>query len=347
MAWFPRWTVGPSFFHSRAGARWIAAAIASVVFLGYVGWLHRGGGGAVDAGILTLTPPLQEAISQSHPLPPPTDDSAGGASTTPPLATHLPAWIDTPAPFTITTTDDDSTTSAAAQPPLRLHPRLIPAVDAFLARPALSHSEALAANEAHCPRAQLDAQVNQDQLREWRAAWTALTAANITAMRGAAAAFLERRTAAEGEGALLGPGFGPGGVAVERGSRGVVIAAGNKRTVERAVLCVAELRRLGWVGGVEVWHFEGELQGEEERGRLEGLGVAMHAVQIEKAPGQWKNFELKAEAVLRSSFDEVLFLDSDNFPLAEVEGALFEAELFTDPRGGQGRVLAGFKSRPS
>lgn len=57
-------------------------------------------------------------------------------------------------------------------------------------------------------------------------------------------------------------------------------------------------------------------------------------VSTKKAPGQWKNFELKAEAILRSSFDEVLFLDSDNFPLSDVS-ALFDAPLYTDPRGGR------------
>lgn len=57
-------------------------------------------------------------------------------------------------------------------------------------------------------------------------------------------------------------------------------------------------------------------------------------VSTKKAPGQWKNFELKAEAVLRSSFDEVLYLDSDNFPLSDVSD-LFTTPLFRNPRGGR------------
>lgn len=57
-------------------------------------------------------------------------------------------------------------------------------------------------------------------------------------------------------------------------------------------------------------------------------------VSVKKTPGQWKNFELKAEAILRSSFDEVLYLDSDNFPLSDVT-PLFDAPLFTEPRGGR------------
>lgn len=317
-----KWTVGPSFFHSRAGARWLVAALASVALLTYLLWFP-------SPTLPALRPPTTGAA------PPKSQSQA---------ANNLPAWIDTPAPFRLDANDnDDDAASKTSSPsssspldrPLALHPRLAPAVAAFLARPALSHEQARAANERHCPRAQLDAQVNADQLAGSRALWAATTAANVTAMRVAAVEFLERRSAAEGEGALLGPGFGPGGVVVEAGSRGVVIAAGNKRTAERARLCVAELRRLGWTGGVEVWHFEGELEGGEERQALEELGVAVHMVATKKAPGQWKNFELKAEAVLRCSFDEVLFLDSDNFPLADVEAALFAAPLFTDPRGGR------------
>lgn len=56
-------------------------------------------------------------------------------------------------------------------------------------------------------------------------------------------------------------------------------------------------------------------------------------VATKKTPGQWKNFELKAEAILRSSFDEVLYLDSDNYPLSDIS-ALFDSALFRDPQGG-------------
>ncbi|KAJ4393932.1 hypothetical protein N0V93_003149 [Gnomoniopsis smithogilvyi] len=313
MAWWtfhPRWAV----VHSRAGARWIAAALASFVLLGYVVWSHRGSDYSPGSGFIQNLLPLGNKPT-----------AANGAASAP-----LPAWIDTPATFD---TAGDAKT-AELDRSLALHPRLLPAIQAFLARPVLSHDQALPLNEAHCPRAQLDEQVNKDQLSGEHDHWTSLTAENVIEMRRAAVEFLERRAGEEGEGALLGPGFGPEGVVVEKGSRGVVIAAGNKRTVERAAVCIEELQRLGWKGGVEVWHFEGELEGEKERELLERLGVGIHMVSTKKAPGQWKNFELKAEAILRSSFDEVLFLDSDNFPLSDVS-ALFDAPLFTDPRGGR------------
>lgn len=272
----PRWTV----VHSRAGIRWIVAALASFVLLGYVVWSHR-----------TNTYPAGSGFIQNF-LPfggnkPPAAASNGGGPLIP-----LPAWVDTPATFELTGGAAAASAAAATAEldrPLALHPRLAPAVEAFLARPVLSHEDAVALNEVQCPRAQLDEQVNKDQLREEQAKWTSLTVEDVAGMRRAAVEFLERRAEEEGEDALLGPGFtqfgGPAGggggkvvKAVEEGSRGVVIAAGNKRTVERAVLCIKELQRLGWTGGVEVWHFEGEMEGEEERAPLEALGVKIHMV---------------------------------------------------------------------
>lgn len=239
--------------------RWIAAALASVVFFGYVVWLQRGSAYSPDSVFL---PNLFSSGDK------PT--AAGEAS-----LLHLPAWIDTPPAFGTA----GSAATAELGRPLALHPRVAPALAAFLARPVLSHEQAVALNEARCPRAQLDEQVNADQLRGEHDHWVSLTAENVTGMRRAAVEFLERRAKDEGEGALLGPGFGPKAQVVEKGSRGVVIAAGNKRTVERAVVCIRELQRLGWKGGVEVWHFEGELEGETERATLETLGVGIHMVR--------------------------------------------------------------------
>lgn len=256
----PRWTV----VHSRAGIRWIVAALASFVLLGYVAWSHRTNAYSAGSGFIQNFLPFGNKPAAAN--------YGGGGPLIP-----LPAWVDTPPAFALT---DGAATAATAElgRPLALHPRLAPAVQAFLARPVLSHQEAVALNEAACPRAQLDAQVNKDQLRGEQEKWTSLSVEDVAGMRRAAVDFLERRAKEEGEDALLGPGFGPDGEVVEGASRGVVIAAGNKRTVERAVLCIEELQRLGWKGGVEVWHFEGEMEGEEERASLEALGVKIHVV---------------------------------------------------------------------
>lgn len=250
----PRWTA----FRTRAGARWIAAALASFMLLGYVVRSHRAIASYSGSGF------IQNLL--------PTGNKPTAVDGTPLVL--LPAWIDTPPAFDTA----DHAVTAELDRSLALHPRLVPTIQAFLARPVLSHEQAVALNEVQCPRTQLDEQVNKDQLKGEHAHWVSLTTEKVIEMRRAAVQFLERRAGEEGEGALLGPGFGPEGLVVEKGSRGVVLAAGNKRTAERAALCIKELQRLGWKGGVEVWHFEGELESEKERGLLEALGVAIHMV---------------------------------------------------------------------
>lgn len=44
---------------------------------------------------------------------------------------------------------------------------------------------------------------------------------------------------------------------------------------------------------------------------------------------QWKNFQIKANSIISSSFEEVLYLDSDNIPLKDPTH-LFESALYSD-----------------
>lgn len=241
---------------SKAAARWLFTLLsATLCFLGYTYYYHAIPSTTTDTAAI----------------------SSGGS------LRHRPAWIDTPPTF------DSShgpgagigAITASLDRPIALHPLLAKAVTSFLARPALDHEQARVQNEAACPRAQLDSQVNADQLRDERPKWLAVDAARIVAMRRAAVDWLEERSAREGEGALIGPGFGrEDGTAVQKGSRGVVFAAGNHRTVEKVLVCIEEMRRLGWPGGagIEVWHFEGELEDEKLRGQLEELGARIRMV---------------------------------------------------------------------
>lgn len=271
-------TKGSGFFRSRAGARWVAALIAASFIL-FVMWVYHNEIYPDIAG--TTAASLQQLL----PIGGGGGGGGGKGSGTPAQTTshRLPAWIDTPAVFDISQVPGyvaATAATAALDSPPALHPRVAEAVERFLARPVLSHEQAAAQNEAACPRAQLDKQVNEDQLRSERENWLAVDGARVVAMRRAAVAFLEARSKEDGEGALMGPGLGPEGKVVEKGSRGVVIAAGNHRTVERAVICVKEMQRLGWKGPVEVWHFEGELGDEKDRETLRGLGVAIHMVSL-------------------------------------------------------------------
>ncbi|RMD40840.1 hypothetical protein DV735_g4318, partial [Chaetothyriales sp. CBS 134920] len=314
------WAPGHTFLYPRARVRWIALIVTTGIILFAIRTYWTEAYPYLAVNPTSSLPDLPWVNNQQSKMG--SDD------------TVLPPWISTPLAF-------DTSLIPAYSPPTitpselaTLSPLLEEAMVKFLQRPVLSHDQAAAQNEAACPRKQLDKQVNSDQLRDDQQKWIAIDEAKIIEMRRSIFDFIRAASEKEGGEALMGPGFGPEGKQVEKGSRGIVLTAGNHRTVERAVACIKETRKLGWKGAIEVWHFDSELQQDTERELLRELGVRIYQVSTEKAPGQWKNFELKAEAIRRSSFDEVLYLDSDNFPLSDVT-PLFDAPLFTDPRGGQ------------
>lgn len=318
---------GPAVLRSRAGTRILVSLVGAGFFVLAL-WVYYGSGtGTIirtkDGLLGNQLPPFSDGASSSGGSKAQPLESDNGDKQTPaglgglaegslpvaqpqsPLSSSSPlsAWIDTPPAFHVDEVEKEEGTITAATAllgrPLALkNARLVEALEGFLARPVLSHEEAVGQNEVACPRAQLDRQVNADQLGGERAKWLAVDEAEIVRMRREAVAFLEEKAkevtgdSADGNDwhsevgldgdvdALIGPGLGPDGRPVERGSRGVVIAAGNHRTVERAIACVKEMRRLGWSGGVEVWHFEGELTAEGDREALGGLGVEIHMVRL-------------------------------------------------------------------
>ena len=112
--------------------------------------------------------------------------------------------------------------------------------------------------------------------------------------------------------------------------RGIVIAAGGCRFFTNAWVCVNRLRQEGCTLPIEVWHL-GRQEMFPRMARLLGrYGVkCVDALKVRKAHpfrilGGW---ELKSYAVAHSRFEEVLFLDADNVPLANPE-YLFDAESY-------------------
>lgn len=252
---------------SKAGARWLFRAVVAALLCLFVYAHHYDGlpSTALSAWLAGSAVSSPSSSSSSWP--------------------RRPAWIDTPPSFGIPSSG--VTVTASLDRPVALHPLLAKAAEAFLARPVLDHAQARAQNEAACPVAQLDRQVNADQLRGDREKWLRVDADRIVAMRQAAVKWLETRSAREGDEALVGPGFtateDEGKVQpVKRGSRGVVFAAGNHRTAEKAIVCIREMQKLGWKKGggfgLEVFHFEGEMDNAELRAELEGLGATIRMV---------------------------------------------------------------------
>lgn len=195
-------------------------------------------------------------------------------------AAHLPPWVETPKVFDVAQIPDYVPPPFSLGAPILLHPRLAQAIDRFLSRPILTHKQAAQQNQAACPKEQANAQVNADQLKNDHEKWLAVDAETIDGMRRGALDYLEQHTASEGEAALIGPGFALDGKPVRQGSRGVVFAAGNHRTVDRAIGCIKEIQKLGWSrSNIEVFHFEGELTDEGQRQQLRDLGATPHLVR--------------------------------------------------------------------
>lgn len=68
---------------------------------------------------------------------------------------------------------------------------------------------------------------------------------------------------------------------------------------------------------VQIFHFPGEITDGNERKELESLGAELVQFEGVQKLNIWKNFHIKCLSILKSTFDEVLYLDSDNVPLAD------------------------------
>lgn len=202
-------------------------------------------------------------------------------------AARLPAWIETPKVFDVAAIPDYVPPPFSLGTPMALPPQVAQALDRFVSRPVLTHKQAIRQNQAACPLEQANAQVNPDQLKSDRQKWLAVDPETINRMRRGALDYLEQHTASEGGAALVGPGLGLDGKPLRQGSRGIVFAAGNHRTVDRAIACIKEIQRLGWQrGAIEVFHFEGELTDDGQRQQLRDLGATPRAVCGPRAPSR-------------------------------------------------------------
>jgi hypothetical protein len=102
--------------------------------------------------------------------------------------------------------------------------------------------------------------------------------------------------------------------------RGIVIPAGGEIYLSCAWVCIKMLRHLGCTLPIEVWHLGAEELDGEMRSLLKSLEantvdgrslLAAHPVRI------LNGWELKAYALLHSTFSEVLLLDADNVPVVD------------------------------
>ncbi len=104
--------------------------------------------------------------------------------------------------------------------------------------------------------------------------------------------------------------------------RGIVICAGGVRYFTNAWVCINMLRRNGCALPVEVWHLGGGEMTETMRKLLATLNarpIDARRVRKRHPVRRLNGWELKVYAIIHARFQEVLFLDADNVPVANPE----------------------------
>lgn len=92
------------------------------------------------------------------------------------------------------------------------------------------------------------------------------------------------------------------------------------------------LRSYGSTLPAEIFHFSTETPANEHLDTLKSLHAVVRTVDgVDKAESQsrTKSFHIKGAALVQSSFDELLYLDSDSLPTENVE-SLFETKGFKE-----------------
>jgi len=118
-----------------------------------------------------------------------------------------------------------------------------------------------------------------------------------------------------------------------RSRRGLVICAGGTQYFTNAWVLVKLLRFHGCELPIELWALDKAELDDNMRGLVEPLGVKVcyagdvfSTVNPESVRGRWQ-WVLKPYSIVHSAFDEVLYLDADNFPVRN-PADLFECEAY-------------------
>lgn len=97
----------------------------------------------------------------------------------------------------------------------------------------------------------------------------------------------------------------------------------------RIITLLRHLQSIGNTLPIELMHYPDELTDSKQRKELEDLGARIVEVRGVEKIGAWKNFQIKAMAIIKSSFTEIIYLDSDNVPLRTLKH-LFSTPVYTE-----------------
>ncbi|KAL3428510.1 glycosyltransferase family 71 protein [Phlyctema vagabunda] len=212
-------------------------------------------------------------------------------------------------------------------------------LDEFTKRPVLTYEQSFEANSKTCPTEGVNFDVNAVNGNAEN--WPNITSSQISDWRHGIVAHLrqrqiEQREKTKSESFFVGDKPGNGN---QRG-RGIVMAVGDRAAAIRARTNIRLLQSYNCTLPVEIFHFSTELTESDKnlleelsqsnfpagsQERSEGMKVSIKTVEKMERGNDWKAFQIKGAAMQQSSFDEILYLDTDSY-LVRNPNYLFEGK---------------------
>ncbi|KAJ8607303.1 hypothetical protein MRB53_040401 [Persea americana] len=263
------------------------------------------------------------------------------------------AWLDPPPPFSIDHINpaDLHPTSTRTVSTL-LPPLLADRMQESLSRPILTHEQAFCSEPSPLPQgtARPPSQ-RRPRPQQHGLEWTDFSPARLESLRYAALDHLESiaNASTNATATLLSPGFTASGDAIPPGTTGHRHRRRKPRHPRPRHGHDPPPPRQQLHRPDRDLHYPDEQIFPWDVTRLQTLSPHITVREAPVTPwrdGAWKNYELKATAILLASFDNILYLDSDDLPLADVT-PLFTSPLFTDPKGGNVVIWARPQRRSS
>lgn len=198
----------------------------------------------------------------------------------------------------------------------------------FLGLPVPSYSESVAANSKSCPTDGIN--FDRNAVKGNVENWPNIPSAQISEWRHNIVAHLRLKQKQEQEKA---------NTEEAKGGRGIVMAAGDRAATIRARTSIRLLKLHNCTLPVEIFHFSDELSDTDQKlledlSQLEqeghgGMKVTLRLVKgVEKGKG-WKQFQIKGAAIQQSSFNEILYLDTDSYLLRNPD-YIFEGKQWNE-----------------
>jgi alpha 1,2-mannosyltransferase len=249
-------------------------------------------------------------------------------------------WEANDSPVHLTTGADDD--SQESHPEETQKSQLASALEEFVKRPILSYAESVELNSKTCPTEGVN--FDEGAVNESEQKWRDLPSSKIALWREGIAAHLNRKEREKQKKTRPESSLAKNERGGERtGGRGIVMSAGDRDAVVRTRTNLRFLRSYNCTLAVEIFHFPDELSppeksllekvaeeaSEDQQDGHSAMKVSIRVVEGLKKGIDWKAFHIKAAAIQQSSFDEILYLDTDSYLLRNPD-YLFESKQWKE-----------------